>query len=992
MADRVGQQLGNYRLIRLLGQGGFAEVYLAEHIYLKTQAAIKILQTRLEQENLQDFLNEAQTIARLRHPHIVQVLDFGVDGGTPYLVMDFAPNGTLRARHPRGTRLASAIVLPYIRQVAEGLQFAHDQRLIHRDIKPENMLLGRSGEVLLSDFGIATVAQTTGYQRTQGFAGTAAYSAPEQLQGKPVQASDQYSLAVVMYEWLTGDTPFHGSSLEIATQHVLVAPPPLRARAPAVPPLVEQVVMTGLAKAPRDRFGSVRAFVAAFEQAMLAGPGWMGDATPPFVPPPTVQAPVEQIGPPGGSIYVAPTQVTPPTPAPVPPIPTPLPPNIQQAGGAISDAPTRLTPPAPALSTPTPAPSIPTPVPPNAQQAAYPTPTPVPPGNPPGAYPVLPGAYPVLPVSGGQMPPQAGPAQGVVMPPPPPQKHLGRNLLLALLAVVVVAGGVFGLWLAKGGSTAHSPGSGVTATTPDLAANQVLRVANIGVQDIQTLDPALVEDSGSYYAVELLFTGLVNLDPNTLKVVPDLATGWDLSADGKTYTFHLRSGLKFSNGDPLTAQDVAYSIDRAFDPAQSGKSYTADYYLGGQGGVIAGIVGAQDREAGRIPTMIGPGRGLVVVDATTLQINLTRPALWFLDALTYAVSWVVDKKIIDQYGANWFDGHAVGSGPFIVKSWQHKVQLTFVPNPSWYGAKSHLTEIDMPLISDSNLAWSAFQAGQIDVDNALPSADYAAAKALGSKEFAESPNLSTFYLAPNSKVPPFDNVTVRQAFAEAVDRETIANQILGGTVLPTDHMVPQGQPGYYAGLKGLPFNPADAAARLRSVYPNVGSMPPVTLEYPTGGRDAIVAKLQQDFQTYLGVTISLKAVTFGQLVTDIETKNAQGIYPVQFYILGWVADYPDPQDWLDQVTSTNINNNMNFSSAQVDSLVAQADASTDENQRISLYNQAEELAIDQVAWIPYSQGKNIVVFQSNVHGYVLDAQGLIPPSVWANVYICRDVC
>jgi serine/threonine protein kinase len=141
MADRAGQQFGNYRLVRLLGEGGFAQVYLAEHLHLKSQAAIKVLHTRLGKDDLADFLAEARTVARLKHPHIVRVLDFGVQDSLPYLVMEYAPNGTLRARYPRGARFPLAAFLPDIQQVAEALQYAHEQRLIHRDIKPENMLL-----------------------------------------------------------------------------------------------------------------------------------------------------------------------------------------------------------------------------------------------------------------------------------------------------------------------------------------------------------------------------------------------------------------------------------------------------------------------------------------------------------------------------------------------------------------------------------------------------------------------------------------------------------------------------------------------------------------------------------------------------------------------------------------------------------------------------------------------------------------------------------
>ena len=269
MNDRVGQQLGNYRLIQLLGRGNFAEVYLGQHIHLHTHAAIKVLHGQLAGNDLETFLTEARTIARLRHPHIVQILDFGVENTIPFLVMDYAPNGNLRQHHSKGVPLPLATVVSYVKQVAEALQYAHEQKLIHRDIKPENMLVGRNNEVLLSDFGIAIVAHNSHSQQTQDTAGTIAYMAPEQIQAHPSPASDQYALGVVVYEWLSGDRPFHGSLLEIATKHTLVPPPSLCEKAPTLPSTVEHVVLKALAKDPRQRFANVQAFALALEETSL---------------------------------------------------------------------------------------------------------------------------------------------------------------------------------------------------------------------------------------------------------------------------------------------------------------------------------------------------------------------------------------------------------------------------------------------------------------------------------------------------------------------------------------------------------------------------------------------------------------------------------------------------------------------------------------------------------------------------------------------------
>jgi hypothetical protein len=269
MAERVDQQLGNYRLLRMLGRGGFAEVYLGEHLYLKTQAAIKILQTPLENEDMEGFLMEARNIARLKHPHIVRVLEFGVEDGLPFLVTTYAPNGSLRQKHPKGSLVALASVVSYVKQVATALQYAHDQKLLHRDIKPENLLLDRHNEVLLSDFGMTLITQSLHYPGKLDSSANVSYMAPEQLQGKPCPASDQYALGIAVYEWLSGDCPFHGTLSEIADQHISTPPAPLREKVPVISPEVEGVVLKALAKDPQHRFSNVTAFAQALEQVSL---------------------------------------------------------------------------------------------------------------------------------------------------------------------------------------------------------------------------------------------------------------------------------------------------------------------------------------------------------------------------------------------------------------------------------------------------------------------------------------------------------------------------------------------------------------------------------------------------------------------------------------------------------------------------------------------------------------------------------------------------
>jgi predicted ATPase/serine/threonine protein kinase/DNA-binding CsgD family transcriptional regulator len=270
MADRVGQQLGNYRLLHLIGRGSIADVYLGEHLHLNTQVAIKVLHTYVTSENSEQIRTEARMVARLVYPHIVRVLDLVIEDGIPYLVMEYAPNGNLRERHPKGTRVPLDAVVSYARQVAEALHYIHQQKLIHRNIKPENMVLGRNNEVLLSDFGVAIIVQSTRSQPTIEAAGTVTYMAPEQFTGKPRPASDQYALGAVVYEWLSGDPPFSGSIREIANQHLSAPPPPLHTRIPAISPAIEQVVLKALAKDPEQRFEHAQAFALALEEAFHA--------------------------------------------------------------------------------------------------------------------------------------------------------------------------------------------------------------------------------------------------------------------------------------------------------------------------------------------------------------------------------------------------------------------------------------------------------------------------------------------------------------------------------------------------------------------------------------------------------------------------------------------------------------------------------------------------------------------------------------------------
>lgn len=270
MSHLIGHIYGSYRLVRLLGEGGYSEVYLARNIHIRHYAAIKLLKTRLTASEAQLFQHEAEIITNLRHQHIIPVHYFDLEHHTPFLIMEYAPHGTLRRRHPPGARVPLERVVSYVKQIADALQYVHEQHLVHRDIKPQNIFLGQHNELLIGDFGIAIITQSTSQQTTQDYRGTACYAAPEQFQGHARPASDQYSLAVLVYEWLTGELPFEGSIMELYYQHLNVPPPPLHEKVPDIPLAVEEVVLKALSKDRHQRYLSIRDFANALEEAYLA--------------------------------------------------------------------------------------------------------------------------------------------------------------------------------------------------------------------------------------------------------------------------------------------------------------------------------------------------------------------------------------------------------------------------------------------------------------------------------------------------------------------------------------------------------------------------------------------------------------------------------------------------------------------------------------------------------------------------------------------------
>lgn len=270
MDNYTGRQIGHYRILRQLGTGAFATVYLAEHLYIEKLAAIKILHLAMEAHSHSTFQEEARINARLDHPHIIRLLDFGFYEQMPYLVMEYAPNGTLRQLYPQGQRMPPQQIIKYVQQIAEALDYAHQKNVIHRDVKPENLLLNSTYDLVLSDFGIAVVQQTQPSLSAQQIGGTPHYMAPEQFRGKSLPNSDQYALGIMVYEWICGEVPFSGNAFTLAYQHNEQTPTHLDQRLQGISPDVDDVVSRALAKDPAQRFAHVGDFAWALEKALFS--------------------------------------------------------------------------------------------------------------------------------------------------------------------------------------------------------------------------------------------------------------------------------------------------------------------------------------------------------------------------------------------------------------------------------------------------------------------------------------------------------------------------------------------------------------------------------------------------------------------------------------------------------------------------------------------------------------------------------------------------
>ncbi len=566
--------------------------------------------------------------------------------------------------------------------------------------------------------------------------------------------------------------------------------------------------------------------------------------------------------------------------------------------------------------------------------------------------------------------------------------------LLALVAMLMAGCG--------GGGTA-----GPTAPKKAPANQQIYRIG-LAVSDVKTLDPAQAVDLASAQAQEMMFTGLV-MENDQLQASGQLATSWDTSSDGLTYTFHLHPGMKFSDGQPLDANAVAFSIDRALSPTLYGATYAPSLYLGQ-------LKDAALRGSGKISTLIGDS--IKVIDANTISLTIAAKSAYFLQALTYPTAWVVEPSLVQKYGAKWMDhltdsGNPGSSGPFILQKYDHSVGLTFVPNPNYYGKQPQLKEVQYLFYQDLNSMYKAYQAGQLD-NTTVPSADIPTAEK-NTAEFRKDPQLTIWYLGMNYLYKPLDNIDIRQAFSLAINRDIIAHNIEKDAVTPSCHIIPFGMPGYDQGLTcpgGGPTRGDSAKAKqlfqqgLQAEGLTTATFPSMTMLYPTGAADVAqdVTTIVQEWQTVLGVTIKTQAIDFNTEITEVDNNvcstpnNPQKCLNkgLQMWWTGWIADYPDPQDWTTlQFGLGSSDNNMNYGQnlssdateqQQVQQEMTKADSDLG-NDRMSLYNQAEQQLVNDVAWCTIYQSDLVLSIKKYVQGVVINDEDETPPDDWGSIYI-----
>jgi oligopeptide transport system substrate-binding protein len=521
-----------------------------------------------------------------------------------------------------------------------------------------------------------------------------------------------------------------------------------------------------------------------------------------------------------------------------------------------------------------------------------------------------------------------------------------------MLSLVLVLGLVLGACGKAENSVVTPEPSGVT---PPLSSQRppVLRILG---SDPPTLDPQMATDAGSASYIVEIFSGLVTIDRD-LNIVPDIAASWDISNDGKVYTFHLRDDVLFHNGKQATANDFKWSIERACAPETA--SPVADTYLGD-------IVGCREKLRGQASEV----QGVRAIDDYTLELTIDKPRHYFLAKLTYPTAFVLDKDNVGQDGPNhpWTDD-PVGTGPFRLERYAQGEQLVLVRNTYFYGdPQPQLERIEFtisggsPMILYETDMLDSTPVGLQDLDRVTDPNDPLNA------ELEIVPELSTGYIALNKDQKPFDDPKVRLAFIMATDREKIVQVVLQGAVQYAPGILPPGLPGYDPNVQGIPYDPERARQLIaESSYGSVDNLPDIVLHVSGGGGapPAAVEALLEMWRNNLGIEVLLEQTEYSVFLVDV----AQRPNPYQLFSMGWIADYPDPQDFLEILfSSKSLDNKVGYNNPEVDRLLDEAAGESDPDIRIELYRQVERLIIEDGVWLTTNHSKSYILTKPWVKG------------------------
>jgi len=485
--------------------------------------------------------------------------------------------------------------------------------------------------------------------------------------------------------------------------------------------------------------------------------------------------------------------------------------------------------------------------------------------------------------------------------------------------------------------------------TEGLAARQAL-VYNNGVEP-QTLDPTLMTGLPELTLAMALFEGLTGLHPKTLEPVPGIARSWDISPDGRTYTFHLRPS-RWSDGAPLTAGDFVFAWRRALAPETAAQYAQLLYPIAGARAFNEGK--AKDPES----------LGVRALDALTLEVRLENPLPYFLELTAFGTYYPVPRKALERHGDLWTrPGRLVGNGPFVLAEWRPHDRIVLRKNPAyWDAARVRLEEIQVLAIDDSETAFKKFLKGEVDWIRDVPTPKVAQAGRLPG--FRYCPQLATYFLRCNVRRKPLDDVRVRRALALAVDRDSIARYLLRAGQRPARSLVPPILPGYTP-AEGPGYDPAEARRLLAEAgFPGGRGFPRLRYLYNTSeAHQQIAEALQYMWRTHLGITITLVNQEWKVYLDSM----AHGDYDLARG--SWIADYADPTTFLDCFTTGNGNNRTGWSDRRYDALLARAAREANPAERFRLLRDAEALLVDGgVPIIPLYFFANAYLVRPRVRG------------------------